>query len=155
MDLTHRNMTSTLRAEMVSFLVELDGSRGRVLLQNPAENQRGAFGGTPVVAGGSQSGLSLNIDGCSNNITNWIRVGDWFSVNSELKLCTADANSDGSGLLTLSFAPRLRKSPGDNIAIITSGGAGGFVLEKNSVSWTNKPGDLSDLTLSFLEDIAS
>jgi hypothetical protein len=112
LDLVYRNLTDAETATMSAFLAKLNGQQHRFTLHNHAENNRGAFGGTPLVAGASQTGTSLNVDGCSDGITNWIREGDWFSVNSELKLCTADANSSraspGGGRITISFTPRLR-----------------------------------------------
>jgi hypothetical protein len=155
MSLVHRNLSGADRAVLMAFAVKLNGQQHRVTLYNHAENQRGAFGGTPLVAGASQTGLSLNIDGCSSGITNWIRAGDWFSVNGELKLCTADANSDGGGLCTIAFTPRLRASPANNDPLTTTNGTGTFFLAKNSNSWTNRPGGFSDFSLSFVEDIAA
>ena len=153
--LAHRNLKDADRAVMMAFAVKLNGQQHRVSLYNHAENNRGAFGGTPLVAGASQTGLSLNIDGCSNNITNWIREGDWFSVNDELKLCTADASSDGAGLATIAFTPRLRTSPSDNDPLTTTAGTGTFILANNAVSWTNRAGGFSDFAFSFVEDIVA
>lgn len=151
--LVHRNLRTAQRGELMGFLAKLNGQQHRVTLYNHAENNRGAFGGTPLVAGGSQTGNSLNIDGCSLTITNWIRAGDWFSVSDELKLCTADANSDGSGLATISFVPRIRTAPANDDPLTTTAGTGTFILDSNSVSWSNKPGGFSDFSVSFVEDI--
>jgi len=159
MTLQFMNLSGANRATMTAFLAKLNGQQHRFTLKNHAENNRGAFGGTPLVAGGSQTGTSLNIDGCSDGITNWIREGDWFSVNNELKICTADANSSsaspGGGTLTLNFAPRLRSAPADNAAITTSSGTGVFMLMENGASWSNEPGGLSSLTIQAIEDIAA
>ncbi len=40
----------------------------------------GALGGTPVVAGASQTGLVLNISGATASVTNWLRRGDVITV---------------------------------------------------------------------------
>lgn len=79
----------------------------------------GPAGGTPLVAGGSQTGITLNIDGCTPSVL-FLRAGDYFSVNSELKCMTADATPNGSGAVTLNFEPYLRASPADNTPIITA-----------------------------------
>ena len=158
-DLSFRNMSDANLAVMSAFLTKLNGQQHRFKLYNHAENQRGAFGGTPLVAGASQTGLSLNIDGCSDGITNWIREGDWFSVNDELKMATADANSSsaspGGGTITVAFAPRLRTAPADNAAITTSSATGVFMLADNGVSWSNRLGGFHDLTIQAVEDIAA
>jgi hypothetical protein len=153
--LQFQNLNGDNRGELQGFLAKLNGQQHRFTLPNHAEPQRGAFGGTPLVAGGSQTGVSLDIDGCSATITNWMRAGDWFSVNGELKMSTADVNSDGGGLATLSFTPRLRSSPADNAAITTSLGTGTFILADNGVSWSNSPGGFSDLSITAIEDISS
>lgn len=140
---------------MQAFLAKLNGQQHRMTLHNHAENQRGSFGGTPLVAGASQTGTTLNIDGCSFGVTNWIRAGDWFSVNGELKMAVADANSDGAGLAALTFVPRLRSAPANDAAITTASGTGTFILDSNSVSWSNRPGSFSDLSFTALEDIAA
>lgn len=149
------NLTGANRAVMQAFLVKLNGQQHRFTLHNHAENQRGAFGGTPLVEGGSQTGVSLNIDGVSNSVTNWIRAGDWFSVNSELKQCVDDTNSDGTGDVVVTFRPRLRTAPANNAPITTSSATGQFLLAVNSVKWSNRPGDFSDLSFTAIEDIAA
>ena len=153
--LTYVNMTNAQRAEMSAFLVRLNGQQHRFTLQNHAENNQGAFGGTPLVNGASQTGNTLNIDGCSLSITDWMKAGDWFAVNGELKMATVDADSDGSGETTLTFAPRLRASPANNDPITTSGATGTFMLADNTVSWSNDPGNkFSNITIVAIEDIA-
>lgn len=146
------NLKNPERAELQAFLARLNGQQHRFTLRNHSEANRGAFGGTPLVAGASQVGNTLSVDGCSNNITNWIRAGDWFGVNGELKMATLDASSDGSGNITLTFSPRLRASPADNAAITTAQATGVFMLEDVRASWSNRPGGFSDVALNAIED---
>ena len=70
MRLVYRNLKGDDKAEMVGFLAKMNGMQHRVTAYNHAESNRGSFGGTPLVAGAGQTGNSLNVDGCSNNITN-------------------------------------------------------------------------------------
>ena len=104
--------------------------------QNVRSHTTGARGGTPLVNGASQVSTyasvkstntqSLVCDGASNSITGWAKAGDVFTianvyaVNPVSKdtldylqqfVVQSDANSDGSGNVTLSISP----------AIITSG----------------------------------
>jgi hypothetical protein len=98
-----------------SFFLQLEGSANTFnAYDSDARFPRGVATGTPLVMGGSQTGSSLIIDGCTANITNWIMAGDYFAVNSELKMVTANANTNGSGQATISFKPALRESPADN-----------------------------------------
>lgn len=153
-DLTFHSLTGAEKAEMAAFLAKLNGQEHRVTLPNHAENNRGAFGGTPLVNGTSSAGTTLEVKGASTGITNWARAGDWVSYDSQLKMVTADANSDGSGLVTLSVIPKIRQTTSDDDPITTSGGAGTFMLSGKGISWANRPGDFGDFSVQFVEDIA-
>jgi hypothetical protein len=67
--------------------------------------------------GGGQTGSTLNIDGAPNSITNWARAGDYFNVAGRLHRLTANANSNGSGQVTLNFEPPIYVAPADNAPI--------------------------------------
>lgn len=151
--MTFRNLKSDDKQTLKAFLAKLNGQQHRFTLRDHAQIQRGAFGGTPLVAGASQTGTSLNIDGCSTGITNWIREGDHFEVNGDLKMATADVNSDGGGLATLTFVPRILTAPADNAAITTTNPTGVFMLFDTTSTWSNMPGDFSDFTIDCIEDI--
>ncbi len=149
------NLKADDKAVLKAFVSRLEGQRHRFTVHDHGNVQRGAFGGTPLVAGANQLGTQVTIDGATASVTNWIRAGDMFSVNGELKMCTADANSDGSGNVTVNFVPALRNAPADNAAITTANPTGTFMLEANDVGWSNKPGDFSDFTLIAVEDISA
>jgi len=121
----------------------------------------GARGGTPLVNGANQFLLdaavttallssntqSLVIDGASNSITGWAKAGDVFTlagvyaVNPKTRqstgrlqefVVTADANSNGSGAVTLSISPQMvttgkyqnvSAGPADNAALTFLGTA--------------------------------
>jgi len=153
-----RNLTGDDRAELRAFLAKLNGQQHRFTLRDFSVTNRGAFGGTPLVVGAGQTGTSLNIDGASVSVTNWIRAGDMFSVNGDLKMCVADANSDGGGAVTLTFTPRIVTAPADNAPITTSNPTGVFMLASPVSSWINTPGPVggfSDFTIDAIEDIAA
>lgn len=151
--MTFQNLTGADKAVLKAFLAKLNGQQHRFTVYDHGNVQRGAFGGTPLVAGAGQTGNTLNIDGCSTTVTNWIRAGDMFAVNGELKMCVADANSDGGGAATLTFVPRLRTAPANNDPITTTNPTGTFILEDNVSGWDNRPGDFSAFTVSAIEDI--
>ena len=153
--LTYNNLKTADRALLIGFIAKLNGQQHRVTLPFLAVDNQGLFGGTPLVAGGSQTGKSLDIDGCSNSITGWMKAGDVFSVNGEIKIATDDASTDGSGTTTLNFSPRLRNSPADTTAIETTSPVGTFILESGQQGWNYKPGYFSDIVLQFMEDIAA
>ncbi|WP_152051831.1 hypothetical protein [Tautonia marina] len=106
-------------AEWQAFFLNLEGGANTFNAFDPdARRPRGVATGSPLVKGGSQTGSTLNIDGATANILAWLRPGDYFSVNGELKMVTAPANTDSSGEATISFKPALRNSPPDNTPII-------------------------------------
>ena len=153
--ITYNSLETADRALLTGFLAKVNGQQHRITLPFFAVDNQGAFGGTPIINGASQTGNTLNIDGCSTGVTGWIKAGDYFSVNGELKICTADANSNGSGEVAVSFAPRLRSSPPDSDPIETTAPSGRFTLSQKNQGWSYRPGKFSDFTLSFFEDIAS
>lgn len=153
--LQYQNLYGDNLATMTAFLAKLNGQQHRFTLHNHAENNRGNFGGTPLVEGASQTGTTLGIDGCSLSVTDWMREGDWFGVNDQLLLATADADSDGTGDATLTFIPRLRSAPADNDPITTTAATGVFMLANSGVKWSNRPGGFSDLSIVAVEDIVA
>jgi hypothetical protein len=135
------------------FLMQLRGRANRAALYNIARRQpRGTIAGTPLVAGASQTGAALNIDGCTVGTT--LLKGDFFGVNGELKMVVAAATANGSGQMTVTFEPPLRAAPADNAAITTSQPTALFMLESDEQMWSTKPGLRSDFTLSFIEVFA-
>lgn len=85
--------------------------------EGPATGYNGA---APVVAGGGQGGLSLDVDGLAFN-TDILAAGDYFSVivagARELKCVTENVSSDGGGAATIAFEPALRGAPADDAAV--------------------------------------
>jgi len=103
-----------------AFVAAMRGRAGRVNV--PAfgrETPSGVGGGSPAVNGAGQLGNTLAIDGAPLSTTGWLLAGDMFSVGGSLHMLTADADTDGSGTATLTFAPALRAAPSDGGAITT------------------------------------
>lgn len=165
MSLLYRNLSNDKRAELMALLAQLRGSANQLrvpVYDNPA---RGAYGGTPLVDGGGQTGNTLNIDGCTPSVAQWIRRGDYFSIEvngeHELKMATADAASNGAGEVVLTFEPRLRASPLFASPIYVQDGVlprpfGVFRLAGQTNGWSSQPGvttKRTSLTLSLVEDV--
>jgi len=113
----YRNLNDSKASILSAFLASLRGSNGEFTAHNYAHPVAlGTPTGTPVVAGGSQTGVSLNTSGWTNS-TAIFKRGDMLTVNGELKMIIADVSSDGGGLATLSFEPALRSSPLDLASI--------------------------------------
>lgn len=107
----------------------------------PFLHTAGAQGGTPLVDGASQTGTTLDIKGASNSITGWAKKGDIIQIAGiysvdpvthrstgilSQQVVTADANSSGTGTVSLSIFPGITPttaqatvtaSPADEAAI--------------------------------------
>lgn len=147
------NLSGDDRAVLQAFLARLNGQQHRFTLENHANPNRGNFGGSPLVNGASQTGTSINIDGATPSVTNWIMAGDFFSIDGSLKQCVVDADSNGSGQVTIEFTPRIQTAPADNAVVNVSNATGVFFLADSSITWSNQPGGFSDLTFSAIEDV--
>ncbi len=160
----YTNISKAKRAILMGLLARLRGQAHRVRLPIYDNPKRGAYGGTPLVVGGAQTGSTLLFDG-ADNVTDWIMAGDYFSVvvngEHELKMCTVDLTTSAGGG-TLDFEPRLRASPANNAVIRVEDGAlpkpeGVFVMSDSSVGWSSRPmqttSELSQMVLSFIEDV--
>lgn len=106
------------------FQVLMRGETGRCYFSPPhILAPRGVATGTPTVNGASQNGTTLATIGWTPSITGILKTGDFISFNTpvgrELKVLTADANSDSSGKATLSIAPSIRTSPVNGVSIVT------------------------------------
>jgi hypothetical protein len=76
----------------------------------------------------SQSGNALYVKGLPASTTGLLLAGDWFEINGEIKQCTAQLDSDASGLGYLQFAPGIVTPAQDNDAIIINNPMGRFML---------------------------
>lgn len=160
----YSNISFAKRATLMGLLASLRAQANRLRVPVYDNPKRGAYGGTPLVVGASQTGSSIDLDGVSNT-SNWIRAGDYLSivVNSEheLKMCTADANSSG-GAVTVAFEPRLRASPLNNAIVHVGDGSlpapeGIFLLANSNIGWNSRPfqqgSELSQIILTLIEDV--
>jgi hypothetical protein len=105
-----------------AWLARMRGMSGRALFPMiQAEEPRGLATGTPVVSGAAQTGRSLVTAGWTASTAGILLTGDYFSVPTdsgpELKIITADADSDADGKTTLRFEPPLRNSPASGAAL--------------------------------------
>lgn len=146
-----RKLTRADAEEWIAFLAELNGRKGTFLMGDPAgAAARGALGGTPLVNGASQTGQVLNIDGCSNSITNWLRKGDYVQLGSgpstRLHKSVADVNSNGSGQAIISLWPGMRIAPADNDPLVLASALGLWRLATNVRSFS-----ISDAILYGIE----
>ena len=107
-------------------------------------------GSTLLVNGASQTGTSLVLDGGANS-TLVLKAGDFFSVNNELKMVTANATTDGSGDVTVNFVPSLRSSPSENASITTTNPVCTMKLTGDSSTYSINTSSIYGISFSGVE----
>lgn len=142
----------------VAWLVSLRGKFGTFLLGDPlCATPQGDIGGTPLVNGAGQTGETLQIDGCTANVTNWLKAGDYIQLGSgstaTLHKVLANANSNGSGQVTLSLWPHIRSAPNDNAAVTVTNAVGRFRLSSNETTWSISAASIYGITFGAMEAV--
>ena len=147
---TLANLSEADTAALSAFMVRLRGRAGRFSLHNWARPEpRGTASGTPAVAGASQTGTTLAIDGLAAGAT--LLAGDYFAVNGELKMVVANATADGTGAMTVTFEPPLRASPADNAPLTLSRPTATFMLEDDAARFITRAGRVTDVAIVGVE----
>lgn len=142
-----------------SFLLRLRGRYGTFLLGDPnCSTPRGSAStnaGTPVVNGASQTGETLNIDGCPASATDYLKAGDYIQLGSsataQLYKVLEDVDTNASGEATLNIFPNLRSSPDDNASVTVSNARGLFRLVANETSWDINNAQFYGITFGAVE----
>lgn len=137
--------------ELEAFLFKLNGVEHRAVIQDFAYVRSGPGGGTPLVNGASQTGLSLITDGWSNSTT-VLYAGDRIGISGQMIPITADAATNGSGQVTLSLAHPILVAPSTNAAIEISNPTARYILS-NNVSFASQPGIFKTILAEFEEAI--
>lgn len=142
----------------IAWLVSLRGQFGTFNMGDPsAATPRGVATGTPRVSGANQTGEDLNIDGCTADVTGWLKAGDYIQLGSgataTLHKVLADVNTNASGQTTLSLWPHIRSAPADNATVVVSDTVGRFRLASNESSWSVNEASIYGITFSAMEAI--
>ena len=157
-DITLPAMNRADAEQWVAFLVSLRGRFGTFTLGDPVgATPRGSAGGTPLVNGASQTGGTLNIDGCTASQTGWLKAGDYIQLGSgggaTLHKVLADADSNGSGEVSLDIYPYIRSAPSDNAAVVVTNTVGNFRLASNEQNWSIRETSIYGITFGAIEAI--
>jgi len=125
----------------ITFFLKLNSMQGTFLMSpSDAMTPQGVASGTPVVAGGGQTGQILQTSGWSVSTVNVLKAGDYLSIGSgeatRLYKNLNDVTSDAVGLATLDIWPRLRESPVDLAPITTTEPKGTFRLASNEMPFS-------------------
>ena len=134
-----------------AFLFRLNGAEHRAVIRDFAYVRNGAGGGTPLVNGASQTGLSLITDGWPNS-TLVLRAGDRIGISNQMIPVVVDATSNGSGQATLTLAHPIRTAPSNNASIEIDNPTARYILV-DRVTFESEPGIFKTAIASFEEDI--
>lgn len=145
-----------------AFLLRLRGAYGTFLLGDPnGGTPRGSASttpGTPVVAGGSQTGDELDIDGCPTSATGYLKAGDYIQLGSgssaRLHKVLEDVNTDGTGAATLNLWPKITTAPSDNATVTVNNAQGLFRLASNETMWDIDQASIYGITFGAVEAIS-
>ncbi len=157
-DITLPSMKRADAEQWIAWLVSLRGQLGTFTLGDPTgATPRGSAGGTPVVNGADQVGGTLAIDGCTASQTGWLKAGDYIQLGSggtaTLHKVLQDADSDGSGNVSLDIWPYIRSAPTDGSTVVTSNAVGKFRLASNEQNWGINEASIYGLTFGAVEAI--
>ena len=143
-------------ALLQSFLVKIRGQANRFTAYNFARSTpRGSATGSSTV--NNESGSPTTLQTGTTLITkSWtaaatLKEGDFFAVNGELKMVTANATADGSGNMTISFEPPLRASPAHGAAITYTNPTATFMMTSQTAEWDTAPGKFTNFTIQAQE----
>lgn len=144
--------------QWLAWLLSLNGRAGTFLMGDPlGATPRGALGGTPLVNGASQTGSTISIDGCTPSVTGWLKAGDYIQLGSAstatLHKVLQDANSNGSGQVTLDIWPSIRTAPADGSTVVTSNCVGRFRLNSGEQDWSISTASIYGITFAAVEAI--
>jgi hypothetical protein len=158
-DVTLPPMKRSDAEQWIAWLVSLRGRFGTFTMGDPLGcAPRGVATGTPRVNGASQTGEDLNIDGCTADVTGWLKAGDYIQLGSgataTLHKVLADADTNGSGETTLSLWPHIRTAPLNNATVTVNNTVGHFRLTSNETSWSVNEAAIYGITFSAMEAIS-
>lgn len=149
--ITYSNLMPADAAKMAAFLASLGGRAGRITVGNFGEPRpRGVWTGTPLVAGTPAAGAtSMTVDGWGAG--SQLLAGDFFGVASRLYQVAANATADGSGVMTLTFAPGLRAALLDNAPITLESPTTTMMLIDDVQGWQYAPGAARSFVVDMVE----
>lgn len=125
-----------------SFFMQLHGRRGTFLLGDPdAKNPRGAISlsATPTLNTAVAIGdYDVSIAGVGNSIVAF-KAGDYIQIGSaataKLYMITADATSNGSGVVSVSVEPTIKAAASGGAAVTFISPKAVFRMDSNELSW--------------------
>lgn len=157
-DVTLPPMARSDAAIWIAWLISLRGQFGTFLMGDPsATSPQGSVGGSPVVKVQGQTGKFLIVSGCTANVTNWLKAGDYIQLGSAatstLHQVLENVDTNGNGETTLTLWPHIRTAPAQGSTVVTSSPKGRFRLSSNETSWSVNEASIYGITFGATEAI--
>lgn len=140
-------------APIRAFLMQLLGQANTFRLPVPGHTAplSGYSGPNGLVIGAANMGNVLPTDGWSASAA-VLQVGDYFTVNDELKMVVGtNVASNGSGVASITFEPRLRRSPPDNAVVNVYNPTMLVSLAGDDVEWDLESPVNHDISITAIE----
>ena len=110
-----------------------------------------ANGGNLIsVNGANQLGRNLSYKYASPS-AHVFKVGEYFEVNNELKICVANSFASSGGIGSVTFEPALRYSPADDQSIIINQPKATFRLAVPVGGWSVSPNKIHTFNIQAVE----
>ena len=135
-----------------AFLFTLNGAEHRAVIKDFAYERSGPGGGTPVVGGADQTGLTLVTEGWTASTT-VLYAGDRIGVSDQMIPVSADVTSNSSGVAAITLAHPLRTAPTDASAIEIDDPTAKYILT-NKAGFASAPGIFKTVLAEFEEAIS-
>ena len=136
-----------------AYLAQAGRGDNLIVVSDPSYTAQGAVSGVLTVAGGSQTGTSLAIDGCVAGATVF-EAGDYFTVGGELKQVTQTCVASATGTATVYFEPALRSSPTDNAFLYAAVPTCAMYLAESPV-FSHRAPKISSVSVGLREAVGS
>ena len=156
-DLLNENQAGSYQA----LLMQLQGTRNRLALWNvgrpaPLGTFQGSVGSTGIVGTPAAGATSVTFQNTSYP-SKTLKAGDFFQLGDgsgtfQLVMTTADATSDGSGSITVSFEPALRFAIPAGSGVVLQQPTCQFRQQVTTTGWSYERTTVDGVTLDLLED---
>tara|TARA_R100001440_G_scaffold19195_2_gene32414 strand:+ start:2715 stop:3341 length:627 start_codon:yes stop_codon:yes gene_type:complete len=143
--------------EWEAFLMQLHGVKGTFLLGDPdASSPQGVVTGTVTLNSAVAVGdFTVALATSQNSTNNMFRKGDYIQLGSagtsKLHMVTADANSNSSGVVTVTIEPSIKAVVGTGQQITYNSPKGLFRMESNDLGWDASRTSLYGISFSCIE----
>jgi len=146
--------------EWIAFLLSLKGQVGTFNMGDPvAAMPRGSARNADNISlnGALTSGSEIVMDGGVQNQTGYLKAGDYLQIGTgptqQLFKVLADANTNGTGDITVDVWPNVRTSIANDALVTVQSTKGIFRLASNETNWSVNEVAVYGMTFAAIEAV--